>query len=91
MAKEIVLFESKERQSRTEIGELLRQLAEKIESGKITLAKGEGQVSLDLPQNVTVEVKVEEEQKRVKGKQYSLEVELEWYDNPNQNGPLTIK
>jgi len=77
MGREIVLFETEERRSRTEIASFLRLLADKIEAGSVTLKSGGNEVSLSLPQNLILETKVEEEQKKNKLKR-SLEVEIEW-------------
>ena len=45
---------------------------------------------LELPQNVILELQVEDEEKGKKGIQHSLEVEIKWFDN-DQGGPLELK
>ena len=77
MGREVVLFETEERKNRSEIASFLRMLADKIESGNVTLKSGANEVTLTLPQNLIFETKVEEEQKKGKLKK-SLEVEIEW-------------
>ncbi len=77
MGREIILFETEERKNRAEIASFLRLLADKIEAGSVTLKSGGNEVSLSLPQNLILETKVEEEEKKGKLKR-SLEVEIEW-------------
>lgn len=91
MGKEITLFKSEERKSRTDISAFLHHLADKVAEGQITLSKGREELPLDLPQAMVLEVKVEEEKKRRKGKEHSLEIELKWYDNMDKYGTLELK
>lgn len=91
MAREVTLFKSKERKSRTDICAFLHELADKIETGNITLSRGKESLPLNLPQRLLLEVEVEEETKKRKGKQHSLEIELKWYENADEHGILTLK
>lgn len=91
MAREITLFSSKEPKSRADISVFLHELADKIASGQVTLSRGKESLPLSLPETIILEVKVEEEQKKRKGKQYSLEVELKWYDNMEQLSGIVLK
>ncbi len=91
MGREIELFKSKERKGRQEVAEFLRQLADKVAAGNIVLKQGQEEVTLELPENVILEVEVEDEQKRKKGVQHKLEIELKWYDNDDQSGPLELE
>ncbi len=77
MGREIILFETEERKNAAEVSAFLRTLADKIESGGLTLKAGSNEVALNLPRNLILEVKVEEEEKKGKTKM-SLEVEIEW-------------
>ena len=88
MGREKVLFSSEEKRSRPEVASFLRALAEKVETGQVILQQGEQSLTLDIPGNLTLEVKAEEEDKRTKTK-YSLEVELEWYPG-EASGGLTL-
>ncbi len=85
MGKEKVLFSSEEKRSRSDVAAFLRALAEKLETGKVVLQQGEQSLALDIPGNLTLEIKAEEEDKRTKTK-YSLEVELEWYPGEKAGG-----
>ncbi|MFP3983755.1 MAG: amphi-Trp domain-containing protein [Desulfurivibrionaceae bacterium] len=84
MGIETVLFKSEEKQSAGDIANTLRHIADKIDSGNITLQRGSDQVSIDFPPNMVLELKVEEEQGRRLKK--SLEIELEWIVDGEQSG-----
>jgi len=75
MGREVILFETEERKSASEIASFLRKLADKIEGGKVILKSGGNEVELSLPGNMILETKVEEEEKKGKLKR-SLEVEI---------------
>jgi amphi-Trp domain-containing protein len=76
MGRETVLFKSEEKKTRSEIAEILRLLADKVEQGHMILSNEAGNVDLAFPENMILEIKAEEETKR-KTKR-SLEIELEW-------------
>ena len=88
MSRETVLFKNEEKKTRNEVVEILKTIVDKIERGKIALSNNTGSVELDLPQNLTLEIKVEEETKR-KTKR-SLEIELEWVVGGDDQGEMVI-
>jgi len=90
MGREIELFKSKERKGRQEVADFLHQLADKVASGSLVLKQGADEVNIQLPDNVILEVEVEDEQKRKKGVQHKLEIELKWYDNDDDGGPMEL-
>ena len=90
MGRETKLFKSQERKNRTDVGHFLHQLADKISEGKVTLSQGAQDIILELPQNLILELQVEDEDKGKKGIQHSLEVEIKWFDN-EQDGSLELK
>ncbi len=77
MGLEKILFKTEERRSASEIAAFLRQLADRVEQGKVTLKSGANEIELPLPSTMSFEVKVEEEEKRGKIKR-TIEVEIEW-------------
>lgn len=78
---EKVLFKSEEKKQTTEVASILRMVADKVESGRISLTHGSDEVTLSIPKTVTLEFKVEEETKSGKDTlKKSLEIELEWYE-----------
>lgn len=91
MGREIKLFKSKERKSRAEVSAFLHQLADKISEGDIQLQQGQEEIALKIPNGVILEVQVEDEEKKRKGIQHSLEVEIKWFDNePDNWGSLKL-
>lgn len=90
MGKETRLFKSEERKSRSDAAAFLHQLADKVAAGEVILRQGEEELTLQLPQTLIVEVQVEDEDKKAKGIQHSLEVELKWFDDDGQSGPLEL-
>jgi len=89
MGKETRLFKSQEKKSRTDVSTFLQQLADKISQGTIILSKGSEELTLQIPQNLSLEIEVEDEQKKKKGVQHSLEIEIKWFDN--DDGPTDLK
>lgn len=62
MGKETVLFKLEEKMSRSSAATLLRQIADKIDAGKVKLFKGEQKgVTLKIPEKVELEIKAEKE------------------------------
>ncbi len=90
MGKEIRLFKSQERKSRSEAGEFLHRLADRISGGQITLGQGQEEIELKLPTSIILEVQVEDEDKGAKGVQHSLEIEIKWFDE-EKGGPLELR
>jgi len=89
MGKETRLFKNQEKKTRADVGTFLHQLADKVSEGTIILSKGSEELTLQIPQNLTLEIQVEDEQKKKKGVQHSLEVEIKWFDN--DDGPTNLK
>ena len=81
MGAEARLFKSEEHKNRMEAAGFLQQLAGKISSGRVVLSQGPAELELNLPNNLILEVQVEDEDKGTKGTRHSLEVEIKWYDN----------
>ena len=80
MGREKLLFKSEEKKNSVEIVAFLRNIADKIEQdGSMTLLQGEDRVVLDFPNSMTMEIKVEDEEKKRKGTKRTFEIEFEWY------------
>jgi amphi-Trp domain-containing protein len=90
MGKETRLFKSEERKTQMEVSSFLHVLADKIATGQVVLRQGQEELTLQLPQNLILEIQVEEEEKREKGRQHSLEVEIKWTEGETQGGPLEL-
>ena len=89
MGKEIRLFKSEVRKSRSDVSAFLHQLADKIAEGKVVLRQGQEELTLQIPVNLVLEVQAEDEDKKKKGTQHSLEVEIKWFDG-EEGGPLEL-
>jgi amphi-Trp domain-containing protein len=81
MGKETRLFKSEERKTRPEVSAFLHRLADKLAEGQVVLRQGQEEITLQLPHNLILEVQVEDEDKKAKGTQHSLEVEIKWFDD----------
>lgn len=90
MGREVTLFSSKEPKSRTDISTFLREIADRMDGGQVVLRRGADEVVLDLPAQMVLELKVEDEHKRRKGIQHSLEIELKWYDGDQSLGGVEL-
>ena len=90
MGKEIRLFKSQERMGRDGVSQFLHQLAEKVAEGRVVLRQGTEELVLEVPANLVLEVQVEDEDKKRKGIQHSLEVEIKWFDGDQGGGPLEL-
>ena len=88
MGKETVLFKSEEKKASIDVANTLRQIADKIDDGTMILKQGSEEITLEFPNNMVLELKIEEEQgKRLKK---SLEIELEWIIGEEQSDGATI-
>ena len=90
MGKETRLFKSEERKSRADVSAFLHQLADKVGDGQVVLRQGKDEIVLNMPHNLILEIQVEDEDKKRKGIQHSLEVEIKWYDDDAAGGPLEL-
>jgi len=90
MGSEVRLFKSEEKMNRNSVVEFLHQLADKIGAGQVILRQVGEEIILELPRSLILEVQVEDEDKGVKGVQHSLEIEIKWFDNGAEAGPLEL-
>ena len=86
MGKERRLFKSEERMGRADTSQFLHQIADKLAEGRVLLRRGSEEIVLDIPQNLVLEIQVEDEDKKSKGIQHSLEIEIKWYDGDDGPG-----
>jgi amphi-Trp domain-containing protein len=88
MSKKNVLFRSEEWKPRESAAAFLRELADKLEEGEVTLMRGEEEVNLMLPETVELEIEVTEKVKKRKTEQ-ELEIEIEWTKEQTE-GAVTL-
>jgi amphi-Trp domain-containing protein len=89
MSKEIVLFKSEERKDLVSVAAFLSQLAEKLAENQVILRQGEEEITLIIPDQVVLELKVEEEEKR-RGKKHTFEIEIEWMEGEAANSSVAL-
>jgi amphi-Trp domain-containing protein len=89
---EEVIFEDERTRRRTDVASYLRTVADRLDdSGQLTLESGADSVSVDVPDDVEFEVKVEREGPTEGPYELGLEIELEWPENADDDGSLSIK
>lgn len=86
---EQTVLKTEQTQSRDEVAAYLRRIADKLQEGEpITVQGGGESASLDIPDRLEFEVKVEEE---TASGEMSLELELEWGESQTDDeGGLEI-
>ena len=89
MGREIVLFKSEERKELSAVAVFLRQLADKLDGSQVILRQGAEEIVLNIPNNVVLELKAEEEAKKGKMKR-TLEVEIEWIEGDESGGEVSL-
>ncbi|WP_123534712.1 amphi-Trp domain-containing protein [Halosimplex salinum] len=73
------LFKTEEQASRTEISEALRDAADQVESGDVTLVSATAEQTVTVPENPRFEVELERLTDSESGDQrYELEYEIRW-------------
>ncbi len=73
----------------TSVVAFLHQLADKLATNQVILQQGSAEIVVDIPDNVILELKVEEEDKKGKVKR-TFEVEIEWIEGDESGGPVTL-
>ena len=89
MAKKKILVKSDQRKNLADAAKFLRDLADKVESGKVTLVQGEKDVVVDLPETVSFELEYYEQPKK-QGLKKQLEIELQWKEGGKKKQDVTL-
>jgi amphi-Trp domain-containing protein len=89
MGQEVVIFKSEEKADRARVCSFLRDLADRIEQNNVMLVQGGEETAVDIPDMMELEVKFEEETEN-SGKEFSLEVELEWPEGGEAEGSVSL-
>jgi amphi-Trp domain-containing protein len=89
MGQEVVIFKSEEKADRARVCSFLRDLADRIEQNNVVLVQGGEETAVDIPDMMELEVKFEEETEN-SGKEFSLEVELEWPEGGEAEGSVSL-
>jgi amphi-Trp domain-containing protein len=88
MGIETVLFKSEEKKSSNDVAITLRQIADKIDEGRMILKKGSEEITVKFPNYMILELKIEEEQGMKLKKKF--EIELEWIVGDEQDDGARI-
>ena len=89
MAKKNVLVKSDLRKNLADSAAFLRELADKVESGQVTLVQGGKDVVIDLPETVSFEIEYYEQPKK-RGLKRQLEIELQWTEGGRKRQKVTL-
>ncbi|HDD54906.1 MAG: amphi-Trp domain-containing protein [Chloroflexota bacterium] len=89
MAKKDVLVKSSLRKNLADAAAFLRELADKIETGQVTLVQGGKDIVMDLPETVSFEVEYYEQPKK-SGFKKQLKIELQWREGSNKHKSVTL-
>ena len=85
---EEVLFKTESMQSRAEIAESLRTVADRLDDGgEVTFSAGNQSQTLSVPARAEFEIKVEREQSKSGPAELSIELELEWDEGADETDP----
>jgi amphi-Trp domain-containing protein len=63
--------------SRSDLAAFLRDLADRVEQGRVALTSGGEETPVDVPERVELEVEYEQKQK-AGGLRHQLELEIQW-------------
>lgn len=89
MAKKNVIVKSDLRKNLPDVAAFLRELADKVETGTITLVQGGQDVVIDLPETISFELEYYEQPKK-RGLKKQLEIELEWTEGDQIQQSVTL-
>jgi len=89
MVKKNVLVKSDLRKNLPDAAAFLRELADKIETGQVTLVQGGQEVVIDLPETISFELEYYEQPKK-RGLKKQLEIELEWSEGGKKHKSVTL-
>ncbi len=90
MAKKNKLFRHKTYKTKEEVSEFLQELGQKIAEGQVVLKQTPEDLVLEMPQHMSLKVKVNKKNKKVKGKRHKMTISLSWYDSKHQDDPLAL-
>jgi amphi-Trp domain-containing protein len=89
MAKKNVLVKSEQRKKLSDSAAFLRELADKIETGQVTLMQAGQDVVIDLPETVSFELEYNEQTKK-HGLKKQLEIELQWTEGGRKHKGVSL-
>ena len=89
MAKKNVIVKSDLRKKLPDVAVFLRELADKVETGQVTLVQGGQDVLIEIPDTVDFELEYYEQAKK-QGIKKQLEIELKWVEGEKKRQSVTL-
>jgi amphi-Trp domain-containing protein len=89
MGRKNVLVKSKERRSIEDVAEFLHQLADRLVENELVVQQGNDEVTVTVPNQVTMKLKIKEKLKKRKTK-HSLKLGLKWVEHDTPRGTLKL-
>lgn len=89
MGRKNVLVKSKERRSIEDVAEFLHQLADRLVENELVVQQGNEEVTVTVPNQVTMKLKIKEKLKKRKTK-HSLKLGLKWVEHDTPRGTLKL-
>jgi amphi-Trp domain-containing protein len=89
MGRKNVLVKSKERRSIKDVAEFLHQLADRLVENELVVQQGNEEVTVTVPNQVTMKLKIKEKLKKRKTK-HSLKLGLKWVEHDTPRGTLKL-
>ncbi len=90
MAKKVQLFRHKTHKSKDEVSEFLQELGQKVAEGQVILKQTPEDLVLEMPDHMSLNVKVNKKKKPVKGTRHKMTIKLTWYESDHQEDPLAL-
>ncbi len=84
-----LIFKSKEIKERKAAADVIRQIANKLEAGELTLSQANEEVNLTIPNEIELEIEAKTKNKKNSVKK-KLEIEIEWKEGETNQGPVKI-
>jgi amphi-Trp domain-containing protein len=88
MGDEKTLYKSESERSVGEVVDFLQQLAQWVSERRLTYERGDETVVIEIPENVSLEIEIEEEDAGKKRVKRSLEIEIEWVEEKVGGGAV---
>ena len=89
MAKKNVIVKSDLQKKLPDVASFLRELADKIETGQITLVQGGQDITVKLPDTLGFELEYYEQAKK-RGLKKQLEIELKWVEGGKKRQSVSL-
>jgi len=90
MAKKVKLFRHKTYKSTNEVSEFLQELGQKIAEGQVILKQTPEDLVLEMPDHMSLNVKVNKKKKPAKGTRHKMTIKLTWYKSDQKEDPLAL-